>query len=70
MATAFVEFETNVPHIKDNVPVKSNLQPLPPPLGKPRAFEILENFCSNSPLTGPKNCLNAPTPAKITRLLF
>ena len=27
----------------------------------PRAFEFLENFCSNSNLiTGPKSCSNAP----------
>ena len=48
------------------VPVKSKLQH--PPRATPRAF--LENFCSNSPLTGPKSCSNAPTPGKITRLLF
>ena len=36
----------------------------------PRAFEFLENYCSNSLLTGPKSCPNAPTPGKITRLLF
>ena len=41
------------------------------PLGAtPRAFEFLENFCSNSPLAGPKSSSNAPTPGKITRLLF
>ena len=27
----------------------------------PRAFEFLENFCSNSPHPGPKSCSNAPT---------
>ena len=27
---------------------------IPPPLATPRAFEFLENFCSNSPLTGRK----------------
>ena len=42
----------------------------PPPRATPRAFEFLENFCSNSPLTGPKSCSNAPTLGKITRLLF
>ena len=31
---------------------------------------ILENFCSNSPLPGPKSCSNAPTLGKITRELF
>ena len=36
----------------------------------PRAFEFLENVCSNHPLTGLKSCSNAPTPGKITRLLF
>ena len=40
------------------------------PRATPWAFEFLENFCSNSPLTGPKSCSNAPTPGKITRLLF
>ena len=50
------------------VPVKSKLQHPPP--GNPRAFEFLECFCSNSPLTGPKSCSNAPTPGKLTRLLF
>ena len=34
----------------------------------PQAFEFLENFCSISPLNGPKSCSNAPTPGKITRL--
>ena len=37
---------------------------------QPRAFEFLENFCSNSPLPGPKICSNAPTLVKITRLLL
>ena len=41
-----------------------------PPPANPQAFEFLENFCSNSPLTGSKSCSNAPTPGKITRLLF
>ena len=40
-----------------NVSVKSKLQHPPPPT---RAVECLENFCSNSPLTGPKSCSNAP----------
>ena len=53
---------------KNYVPVKSKLQHSP--RAAPRAFEFLENFCSNSPLTGPKSCSNAPTPGKITRLLF
>ena len=39
------------------------------PPGNPRAFEFLENFCSNS-ATRPKSCSNAPNPGKITRLLF
>ena len=34
-----------------------------------RAFEFLKNFCSNSPLTGPKTFSNAPIPGRITRLL-
>ena len=45
------------------VPVKSKLKHPPP--GNPRAFEFLENFCSNSPLTGPKSCLNASPPGKL-----
>ena len=44
--------------------------PQSPSPGNPRAFEFLENFCSNSPLTGPKSCSNTPSPGKITRLLF
>ena len=52
---------------RDYVPVKSKLQHPPHP---PGAFEFLENFCLNSPLTGPKSCSNAPVPGKITRLLF
>ena len=43
-----------------NVPVKSKLQH-PPPRATPRAFEFLENFCSNSPLPRPKSCSNAPS---------
>ena len=51
-----------------NVPVKSKLKHTP---GYPRAFEFLGTFYSNPPLlTGPKNCSNAPTPGKMTRLLF
>ena len=42
-----------------NVPVKSKLQH--PPRANPRAFEFLENPCSNSPLLGLKSCSNAPT---------
>ena len=42
-----------------NVPVKSKLQH--PPWATPRAFEFLENLCSNSPLPGLKSCSNAPT---------
>ena len=34
---------------------------IPPPRAAPRAFQFLENFCSNFPLTGPKSCSNAPT---------
>ena len=40
----------------NNVPVKSKLQHPPPPQATPRAFEFLENFCSNSPLPRPKSC--------------
>ena len=40
------------------VSVKSKLQHPPP--GKPRAFDFFENYCSNSPLPGPKCRLNAP----------
>ena len=36
----------------------------------PRGFEFLKKFCSIFPLTGPKSCSNAPTPGKISRLLF
>ena len=43
---------------KGYVPVKSKLQ------HPPRAFEFLDNFCLNSPLSGPKSCSNAPTPAR------
>ena len=32
-----------------------------PPRATPRAFEFLENFCSNSPLPRPKSCSNAPS---------
>ena len=39
------------------VPVKSKLQHPP----SPRAFEFLENVCSNFPLPGLKSCSNAPT---------
>ena len=34
---------------------------IPSLLATPRAFEFLENFCSNSPLPGLKSCSNAPT---------
>ena len=33
----------------------------PPPWETPRAFEFLENFCSNSPLPRTKSCSNAPS---------
>ena len=52
---------------KSILPVKSELQH--PPRATPRV-EFLEDFCSNSPLTGPKSCSNTPNPGKITRLLF
>ena len=35
------------------------------PRATPRAFESLENFGSNFPLTGPKSCSNAPIPGKL-----
>ena len=38
------------------VSVKSKLQHAPPP----RAFDFFENYCSNSPLPGPKCRSNAP----------
>ena len=34
------------------------------PRATPRAFEFLENFCSNSPLTGPKAVQMPPPPGK------
>ena len=40
------------------VSVKSKLQHAPQ--GNPRAFDFFENYCSNSPLPGPKCCSNAP----------
>ena len=43
-----------------NVPVKSKLQHPP----HPRAFEFLENFCPNSPLTGRKAVQMPPPPGK------
>ena len=48
-----------------NVPVKSKLKHPPP-----RAFEFLKKFCSNSPLTGPKSCSNAPPPGKLPDYCF
>ena len=45
------------------------IPPSPQP-GNPRAFEFLENFCSNSPLTGPKSCSNAPPPGKVPDYCF
>ena len=41
-----------------------------PPRATPWAFEFLENFCSNSPLTGPKSCSNAPTPGQLPDYCF
>ena len=41
-----------------NVSVKSKLQH--PPRATPRAFYFFENYCSNSPLPGPKCRSNAP----------
>ena len=32
----------------------------PPPRANPRAFDFFENYCSNSPLPGPKCRSNAP----------
>ena len=58
------EFERKVTY----VPVKSKLQH--PPLATPRAFEFLENFCSNPLLTGPKSCSNAPLPGKLPDYCF
>ena len=42
------------------VSVKSKLQHAPPPRATPRAFDFFENYCSNSPLPGPKCRSNAP----------
>ena len=42
-----------------NVSVKSKLQHAPP-RATPQAFDFFENFCSNSPLPGPKCRSNAP----------
>ena len=42
-----------------NVSVKSKLQHTPP-RATPRAFDFFENYCSNSPLPGPKCRSNAP----------
>ena len=52
------------------VPVKSKLQhPSPHPRATaratPRAFEFLENLCSNSSLPGLKSCSNAPTRTRL-----
>ena len=58
------ELSTALSLIHHYVPVKSKLQ------HPPRAFEFLENFCSNSSLTGTKSRSNAPPPGKISRLLF
>lgn len=52
---------------RTNVPVKSKLEQ--PPRANPRAFEFLENFCSNPP-SRVKELFKCPTPGKITRLLF
>ena len=41
------------------VSVKSKLQHAPP-RATPRAFDVFENYCSNSPLPGPKCRSNAP----------
>ena len=43
-----------------NVSVKSKLQYAPPPGATPRVFDFFENYCSNSPLPGPKYRSNAP----------
>ena len=34
--------------------------PPPPPRATARAFDFFENYCSNSPLPGPKRRSNAP----------
>ena len=44
--------------LPSNVSVKSKLQH--PPWATPRAFDSFENYCSNSPLPGPKCRSNAP----------
>ena len=53
----------------DYVLVKSKLQH-PHSRATPRAFEFLENVCSNSPLSGPKSCSNAPPPGKLQDYCF
>ena len=45
--------------VEHNVSVKSKLQHAPP-RATPRAFDFFENYCSNSPLPGPKCRSNAP----------
>ena len=42
------------------VSVKSKLQHAPP-RATPRAFDFFENYCSNSPLPGPKMLFKCPT---------
>ena len=63
----FIIFPPNLPlgmfDMRDsyrNVSVKSKLQHARPPRATPRAFDFFENFCSNSPLPGPKCRSNAP----------
>ncbi len=40
------------------------------PRTDPRAFEFLENICSNSPLPRPKCCSNASSPRKLPDYCF
>ena len=57
-------------HIKNIVMYQSNRSFNIPPRATPWAFEFLENFCSNSLLTTPKSCSNAPPPGKLLDCCF
>ena len=52
------------------VPVKSKLPQSPPGGWFPRAFEFLENFCSNSTLPGPKAVQMSPPSGKLPDYCF
>ena len=40
--------------------IQASTSPRATPRATPRAFDFFENYCSNSPLPGPKCCSNAP----------